>query len=100
MSGTTGLGLVLIPALQPATSLLGAFANVPPAQLSAWLLQAQNALNSLTCGAQVVTVSYGEGSGQKSVTYQKTSEQALRRHIREMQILLGQRPRVHAIRVI
>jgi hypothetical protein len=65
------------------------FANVAPATLQCWLNDAQNALHSLLIGGKPVMVSYGMGDGQKSVTYQRANEAALRQHIMELEKLLG-----------
>jgi hypothetical protein len=76
-----------------------AFSSLPPAQLQTMLNNALVALDTLITGGKAVTVSYGEGSGQKSVTYQRANEAALRQHIRELRQLLGQGGRRRAIRV-
>ena len=72
----------------------GAFAGLPPATLQQILANAQVALSEMIAGGRAVTISYGEGSGQKSVTYQRGSEASLRQHIAELKLLLGTgRPR-------
>lgn len=98
MSGVYSEKIVLVPAITPNSSLLGAFAGLDPATLQTFLTNAQTALAALLSGQKASIVSYGEGSGQKSVTYSRTNEPALRRHISELQILLGQRPPRRAIR--
>lgn len=100
MSGYQGNGLVLIPAVSAASNDLGAFAGLPPAALQQVLTDAQTALGNLITGQQVVTLSYGEGTGQKSTTFARTNEAALRRLISELQIALGIRRRRRAIRVM
>jgi hypothetical protein len=90
--------LILVPDPQgPSTINTSAFSGLPAATLQAYLNAAQAALQNLTIGGQPVVVSYGEGSGQKSVTYSRTNEGMLRNHIRELQILLGLRGRRRAI---
>lgn len=63
--------------------------GIDRATLQLWLTQAQTALHQLQTGARVATVSYGEGSGNRSVTYSKTTMGDLRRYIGELQLALG-----------
>jgi hypothetical protein len=95
MSGFTGdLGpTILIPTVTVSSNLTSAFAGLPPATLQQFLTNAQTALDALLCGRRETSVSYGEGSGQKAVTFTRTTEAQLRRHIRELKELLGQAPR-------
>ena len=68
--------------------------GVAPGTLQAWLLAAQNALASLMTGQLVATVSYQNGSGNRSVTYTKANVADLRAWIMELQAALGNtRPR-------
>jgi hypothetical protein len=57
--------------------------------LQAALVQAQNALVALVCGAQTVHIEYAEGSGHRGVTYTKANEQTVRNLIRELENALG-----------
>ncbi len=74
------------------------FAGVPQATLQTWLTEAQIALHTLVTGGKPVTVSYGMGDGQKSVSYQRTDEAKLRYHIEELKKLLGMNRGRSAIR--
>ena len=96
MSGLQSDPVIFIPTVTAQSCLATAFSGLPTATLQQFLTQAQTALNNLLNGGQPQVVSYGEGSGQKSVTYARTNEWALRRHIRELQQLLGQAPRRRA----
>ena len=73
-------------------SASGTFGNLPVATLQQYLADAQDVLHRIVIGAKEVTVAYGEGSGQKSVTYQRTDEQRLRMHVAELKQLLGLSP--------
>ena len=75
----------------PYTAL--ALSGVAPAKLQVWLGQAQLALQNLMTGAQAVTVSYAQGTGNRSVTYQRTNVGDLRAWIGEIQAALGVRTR-------
>lgn len=59
------------------------------AQLQAALTAAQQAYVQLMTGGRVATVSYTQGDGQKSVTYQQTTMAALQAFIMELQSQLG-----------
>lgn len=63
--------------------------GVAPATLQIWLGQAQQALQDLTTGGKPVTVSYAQGQGQRSVTYNRTNTADLRAWIGELQSALG-----------
>lgn len=89
--------IILVPANSAASGSTSPWAGLPPAQQMMMLTSAQQALAALMTGAQIANVSYGEGSGQKSVTYRRTDEAALRRMIRELQVQLGLAPRHSAI---
>ena len=75
----------------PYTSV--SLTGVPPGTLQQWLGQAQQALQNLMTGAQAVTVSYAQGSGNRAVTYQRTNVGDLRAWIGEIQAALGVRTR-------
>ncbi len=75
----------------PYTSL--ALTGVAPATLQLWLGQAQQALQNLVTGAQAVTLSYAQGTGNRSVTYSRTNVGDLRAWIGEIQAALGVRTR-------
>lgn len=67
------------------------FAGMTPAALQASLNSAQTALIALQSGSQVMTVSYGEGNGQKRVEYRANNIGALTQLINELQAQLGLR---------
>lgn len=67
------------------------FAGMDPATLQAALSSAQAALIALQTGAQVMTVSYGEGNGMKRVEYRATNIGGLVQLITELQAQLGLR---------
>lgn len=92
--------IVYVPTVSANSSLSSAFAGLPPATLQAFLTSAQTALAALRTGQLEAVISYGEGTGQKSVTYTRTNEAQLLRHITELKILLGIRPRRGAIPVL
>jgi hypothetical protein len=71
------------------------FAGVPDAILRANLAQALAAYNQLMTGGKPVTVSYTQGDGAKSVTYQLADAANLMAYIQLLQAQLGivQRPR-------
>jgi hypothetical protein len=83
MSGSTLFPPVFIP---PQT---GPYAGMSQAQLQALLAQAQAALPTLVSGGRPVTISYSSGEGNRTVTYARSSEAALRNMIRELQVALG-----------
>lgn len=72
------------------------FAGMSSAVLQAALNSAQTALIALQSGQQVVTVSYGEGVGNKSVTYKAPDMGGLVQLINELQAQLGLRRRARA----
>ncbi|TMV66769.1 phage head-tail adapter protein [Thioclava sp. BHET1] len=59
------------------------------AQLQAYLANAQQAYIELSSGAKVVTVSYTQGNGSKSVTYQQANLTNLTALIQQLQAQLG-----------
>ncbi len=65
----------------------------PAATLQANLAAAQAAYDQLMRGGRVATVTYGEGSGQRSVTYTKAEIGSLRLYIEDLQTRLGYRAR-------
>lgn len=93
-------GLVLIQDPNPTLSqVIGDFAGLPRATLQSYLNQATTALHNLLVNGQATTVSYSSGDGQKSVTYSRTNETALRNHIRELKSVLRIGPGRHALRL-
>lgn len=67
------------------------FAGMSPTALQSALNSAQTALIALQSGTQVVTVSYGEGTGMKHVTYRAPEIGGLTQLITELQAQLGLR---------
>ncbi len=65
--------------------------GMTPAQLQAALTQAQSAYVALMTGQRVVSVSYSQGDGSKSVTYDSVQGGVaqLRMFINELQRALG-----------
>ena len=70
----------------PATSVL---AGMTTDQLTAALTAAQGALVQLMTGTKVVTVSYTQGDGAKSVGYAQAEIGSLTMFIRQLQAQLG-----------
>lgn len=70
----------------PNTSV---FAGMSTPVLQQALTNAQTALIALQSGQKVVTVSYGQADGSKSVTYAQTNIGALTLLIRQLQEQLG-----------
>ena len=71
----------------PRTSI---FAGMPRPQLEQALQAAQQAYIELSSGAKVVTTSYTQGDGTKSVTYTAATLPNLVALIKELQAQLGQ----------
>lgn len=67
----------------------GLLAGRSNAQLQADLSAAQQAYLELSSGTKVVTVSYAQGAGSRSVTYQAADMGALQNVIRTLQQQLG-----------
>ena len=63
--------------------------GIPQETLQTWLLQAQTALNNLMTGGQVVQVQYGQGDGNRMVTYKPADMGNLRGYIAELRAALG-----------
>jgi hypothetical protein len=86
MSGRLGGGY------NPATSIL---AGMTTLQLQTALANAQAAYLQLQTGSKAVTLSYTQGDGSKSVTYQQASSGGLVMLIKQLQAQLGivHRPR-------
>lgn len=63
--------------------------GVAQATLQVWLGQAQQALQNLSTGQLVQTVSYAQGEGNRSVTYSRTDIAKLREWIGEIQQALN-----------
>jgi hypothetical protein len=70
----------------PATSI---FAGMTTTQLQAALATAQQAYIDLSAGAKVVTASYAQGDGNRSVTYTAASLPNIVALIKELQAQLG-----------
>ncbi len=77
-----------VPALRynPNTSAL---AGMTQPQLQQALANAQGALVQLQTGAKVVSVSYAQGDGSRSVTYSATNVAGLTQFIMQLQQQLG-----------
>lgn len=70
----------------PTTSDL---ANVPLATLQAWQLAALTAMQQLSTGQKVVTASYSQGDGSRSVTYNQANMADLRAWLAKLNAQLG-----------
>lgn len=70
----------------PQTSVL---AGMDPSVLQARLAQMQQDYLDLMSGAKVVSASYTQGEGGKSVTYDRTNIAQLTMAIRQLQAQLG-----------
>ena len=70
----------------PATSIFGGMSTT---QLQAALTTAQQAYLDLSSGAKVVTASYTQGDGSKSVTYTAASLPNIVALIKQLQAQLG-----------
>ena len=68
---------------------LGVLEGVPSATLDSWLATAQQAYADLQSGAKVVSASYSQGDGSKTVTYNMTSMANLQAWIGQLQRALG-----------
>ena len=68
---------------------IGLFAGMTNFQLQAALNAAQQAYLDISSGAKVVTLSYQQGDGSKSVTYQQSGLANLTQLIRQLQQALG-----------
>ena len=73
--------------------------GVDTTTLQSWLRDAQLALQQLTTGSNVTTVSYAQGEGQRSVTYTRTDRPALVAWIGSLQRALGNAPPRRAYQV-
>lgn len=69
-------------------------------QLQAALASAQSALIELQTGRKVVTATYAQGDGNKSVTYQMTSIAGASALIYQLQAKLGLRPARRGRRIV
>ena len=86
--------ITLVPPVQTITPGLprcasGPFAGMMPGALQVALSQAQQALLATVTGSQPVTVDYAEGQGRRSVTYNRTNADELRKLIRDLKSALG-----------
>lgn len=81
------------------TPRLNNLSGVPPATLTQWLTESQQALHDLSTGAKGESFSYAQGDGSKSVTYTRADIGALQAHILALQYALGMRRR-RAIRPV
>ncbi len=89
MSYTNSVVLIADPFLPGGATNVGAFAGLPQITLLQFITDGQVALHKLLTGMKEAVVSYGEGSGQKSVTFTRAQEGQLRLHIQELQVLAG-----------
>jgi len=85
------------PLYNPDTSVL---AGMSQTQLQAALTNAQNALLQLQTGAKVVSLSYAQGDGSRSVTYSQASIPGLTALIMQIQRQLNPFSRRRALRPI
>lgn len=69
------------------------YAGMDPSVLQAALTSAQTALIQLNSGAKVVTASYAQGDGVKTVTFTAATREGLTSMIRDLQAALGVIPR-------
>ena len=63
--------------------------GIPTATLQQWLLDAQTAMHDLMTGSKVAQIQYGQGSGNRMVTYKIADMGALRGYIQELKAQLG-----------
>ncbi|MDT0355684.1 gpW family head-tail joining protein [Herbaspirillum huttiense F1] len=70
----------------PATSDL---ANVPIDTLRQWQIDALQAMHDLSTGKKRVTISYSQGDGTRSVTYQQANIDDLRAWLAKLNAQLG-----------
>ena len=66
-----------------------ALVGVDTVTLQLWLTQAQQALQQIMVGGLAQTVTYGQGDGQKSVTYARGNQGQLLAWIQQLQQALG-----------
>ncbi|WP_176330998.1 gpW family head-tail joining protein [Burkholderia vietnamiensis] len=71
------------------TDLCSPLYGMTDAQLQAALAAAQEAYLDLRSGNKAVTVSYAQGDGSRSVTFQSTNVAAVRMFIAELQAALN-----------
>ena len=76
------------------TDLCSPLYGMTDAQLQAALAAAQEAYLDLRSGNKAVTVSYAQGDGSRSVTFQSTNVAAVRMFIAELQATLNPGVRV------
>ena len=74
------------------------FVGQTTATLTQWLADAQLALQQLTMGSNPNAVSYSQGDGSKSVTYQPSDIGMLQNRISSLAYALGLSPRRRAMR--
>lgn len=60
------------------------FAGLSPQQLQANLVAAQQALSQLKLGQKIVTATYAQGDGNKSVTYREPDMGALQAYVSQL----------------
>ncbi|WP_419692232.1 gpW family head-tail joining protein [Burkholderia gladioli] len=70
------------------------------ADMQSRLAALQTAYFNLSAGAKIVTASYAQGDGTKSVTYQQTDLAQILRSIEMLQMALGLIPHFHRARRI
>lgn len=66
--------------------------GVSQATLRQWLTDAQQAMHDLATGTKIVQVQYGQGDGNRMVTYKVGDMAALRGYIQELKAQLGITP--------
>lgn len=84
-----GANVVFVNPTGFALPQIGLFAGMTNAQLTAALATAQQAYLDISSGAKVVTISYAQGDGSKTVTYQQSGLANLTQLIRQLQQALG-----------
>ena len=63
--------------------------GVPPATLQQWFASLQNAMFQLSSGARVAVASYGQGDGNRSVTFSSLDVGVLQTKLDEVARALG-----------
>lgn len=84
-------GVVVFPpwVTSPASMTPAVLVGVEPATLQAWLTDAQTALHQMMLSNQPQSVTYGQGDGQKTVTFNRSSVASLQSWIGMLQQALG-----------
>jgi hypothetical protein len=82
----------------PPRRMPAEFVGVPTETLQQWLTEAQTILQQLSLGANPNAVTYTQGDGSKSVTYQLSNIGQLQQRIDTLAYALGLGPRRYALR--